>query len=1300
MIHPEEIKSASDASRYYSDVKRAAEYYAGEAIPNRWSGRAAEQLGLTGSISQRDLEAILEGKHVALMQRRPLDKYGKPTPLGRLKKDGGIEHRKGWDFTISAPKSVSLAALAFGRDDVRDAHRIAVDTALRYLEERAKTRANVTTGNLAIAQYEHVTSRSGDPQLHTHALVANFTVHNGQVRSLDSKSLYNYYSTADRIYHQTLSRELQKAGYEVNHNKLGRVELSDYSREVIREFSKRKEAIDKELVDRGLDREHSSARLRGQIALRTRAKSKNHIETREANIDRWRTQAEAVMMKEPAQRASTHTLSDEIREIEAAGNVVKLALAHLSEREMVFSEKQLHQSIASFNRGRASWDVIDQVIKDLQHWGELIRKGENFATQASVDAETKLEARVAAGRSRHQIVMTDAEFVHALAKFEKRKRFSLNMEQRAAAYLILVGNDRFQGVQGLAGTGKTTMLEFVNEAAVSKGWTVNGMSNGAEQASKLEAESGIRSTTTARHLFMVKQVRAPTDVAAHEAYDAQLAQDALNTWKAEQDRFLPVKLDWKRLSERGEVVHDSLGNRYARLGNGSVYAEKLFGEPKHSKIADGYHVGQDGRTYRLQYLKSNALDRDGVREMGRDGYLASKALASWERERSRLFKSRLNFEKMAEKRGVFFDSNGRRYVRDSKGSIYSEAFFNQRRRDGKYAEGRGGKIFVEEQQKRPLLANKSTYKKATATQSLYAKYRMRLQERESSAVEARRLDDLLQQSLAKKRERGPREMPDDRLFATKNSVVSGAHAMFGRHEIKQLLEEIRKSELARLDRVANTARADGNKVLWVHDEASMSGVKEFSDMTTAAERAGAKVVSLGDQLQHQAVEAGGKTFERLQKHMSMAKLDRDSIRRQKEGSVAEKAVQATLDGKTQKALDAMDKVEIRTAQDMLAKEKPEAEREQRREAARQDNRAVMRQIGRDYAALAPESRKNTIVITGTNADRKAINAEIREAMRDRGQLGEVDRQVVTLKKIGMTEQQKGHALQYQQDDPSREPLIVQARETSKNDRVKAGQQFEVIAVNEHANTLTLRSTTDAQHVVTVDPTKVSLEAYERETRGIADADVIRFTENHDLRVINGGSMKVVNGQFAQVEKVESDRVTLLVHDLANERAQPDRVTVGTSQPLKIDHAATYTSFKAQGQGKDQAWIHHNTETNNHSQREWYVNVTRAKVDGRIYTQDVDKALGQIGIPREKASATEFAKEQLQEERAAIHRIQTKPDPFSEPFDKHKASNDQAADLSAREQRDQHLVGTTDVASKTPSNKKRLDRDERGLSVGR
>jgi hypothetical protein len=158
--------------------------------------------------------------------------------------------------------------------------------------------------------------------------------------------------------------------------------------------------------------------------------------------------------------------------------------------------------------------------------------------------------------------------------------------------------------------------------------------------------------------------------------------------------------------------------------------------------------------------------------------------------------------------------------------------------------------------------------------------------------------------------------------------------------------------------------------------------------------------------------------------------------------------------------------------------------------------------------------------------------------------------------------------------------------------------------------------------------------------------------------------------------------------------------VGTSQPLKIDHAATYTSFKAQGQGKDQAWIHHNTETNNHSQREWYVNVTRAKVDGRIYTQDVDKALGQIGIPREKASATEFAKEQLQEERAAIHRIQTKPDPFSEPFDKHKASNDQAADLSAREQRDQHLVGTTDVASKTPSNKKRLDRDERGLSVGR
>jgi ATP-dependent exoDNAse (exonuclease V) alpha subunit len=97
--------------------------------------------------------------------------------------------------------------------------------------------------------------------------------------------------------------------------------------------------------------------------------------------------------------------------------------------------------------------------------------------------------------------MTKEEFDQALTNFEKEKGFSLSLEQKAAAAMVLTGDDQFSGVQGLAGTGKTTLLEFVRVAAESAGWKIEGFATGAAQAEKLQEESGIQSTTTARFLL-------------------------------------------------------------------------------------------------------------------------------------------------------------------------------------------------------------------------------------------------------------------------------------------------------------------------------------------------------------------------------------------------------------------------------------------------------------------------------------------------------------------------------------------------------------------------------------------------------------------------------------------------------------------------------------------------------------------------------------------------------------------------------------------------------------------------------
>ena len=113
-------------------------YYAKDDPEHRqasaWAGRGAAELGLQGPVDPDVFRAVLEG-HVP-------DGSGKR--LGRIGKDGDIQHRPGRDLTFSAPKSVSLAALVGGDARVVDAHDRAVARTLAWFEKNvAETRRSI-----------------------------------------------------------------------------------------------------------------------------------------------------------------------------------------------------------------------------------------------------------------------------------------------------------------------------------------------------------------------------------------------------------------------------------------------------------------------------------------------------------------------------------------------------------------------------------------------------------------------------------------------------------------------------------------------------------------------------------------------------------------------------------------------------------------------------------------------------------------------------------------------------------------------------------------------------------------------------------------------------------------------------------------------------------------------------------------------------------------------------------------------------------------------------------------------------
>jgi conjugative relaxase-like TrwC/TraI family protein len=244
-------KIGTGSWRYYSDgvACGASEYYAGTGeAPGRWHGRGLEQLGLTAGarVSERELEALFaRGLHPSAGTR-----------LGRAWRSDGVT---GFDLTFSAPKSLSALWALGDRATAAEAvaaHRAAVRAGLAYLDRHSALSRRGTNGveqvdsaGLVAAVFDHRSSRAGDPQLHTHALVLNkVRCSDGRWRTLDATELFHHKKSGGMIYQAALRNEMhQRLGVsfrEVNEN--GQADIAGVNDELLTLWSKRTASIDAE----------------------------------------------------------------------------------------------------------------------------------------------------------------------------------------------------------------------------------------------------------------------------------------------------------------------------------------------------------------------------------------------------------------------------------------------------------------------------------------------------------------------------------------------------------------------------------------------------------------------------------------------------------------------------------------------------------------------------------------------------------------------------------------------------------------------------------------------------------------------------------------------------------------------------------------------------------------------------------------------------------------------------------------------------------------------------------------------
>src|SRR5438552_1101101 len=254
--------SASQAKTYcQQEFTNAKENYYSESgeVEGRWSGQLAEEWELEGEVQSEEYERLVAGQdpHTgeqlirSVTPREVVNDFGEEMTTS--------EHRAGWDATISAPKSVSLAALVGNDERIRVAHRESVNEALKSFEEYLQARGGgnkpaITTGKMVAAQFEHTASRPdrktgyAAPQLHTHAVVFNVTqTQEGKARSVQPLELYRSQRYATAVYRTHLAEKLQGLGYEIEVDpRTGAPEIKGFSKEYLQESSPRREEVVRE----------------------------------------------------------------------------------------------------------------------------------------------------------------------------------------------------------------------------------------------------------------------------------------------------------------------------------------------------------------------------------------------------------------------------------------------------------------------------------------------------------------------------------------------------------------------------------------------------------------------------------------------------------------------------------------------------------------------------------------------------------------------------------------------------------------------------------------------------------------------------------------------------------------------------------------------------------------------------------------------------------------------------------------------------------------------------------------------
>src|SRR6266545_2850339 len=352
--------SLRNAQEYFEEHLAVGDYYEeGQRVSGEWWGTGAERLGLSGKVHANDFLGLCVNQHPAteetLTQR---------TNNRRVEGEGTVANRRVfYDFTISPPKSVSLAAFLGPDERIFAAHERAVRSALREFEAFAATRVRLRgeqsdrlTGNFVAALFTHETSRALDPHLHTHCIVFNatFDAPENRWKALQNHELLRARKFAENAYYHELTRELRGFGYRIRNRARGDFEVEGVSEQLCERFSKRHTQIDEALAKLLAEKPELTGAnfqtLRAQLATAERSRKQKDL-SRDELRQLWQARLSKAELAELRQIANPGAKVVTPEKRVSISEAVQWAEEHLFDRNSVVLECQIWQEALGRARG-------------------------------------------------------------------------------------------------------------------------------------------------------------------------------------------------------------------------------------------------------------------------------------------------------------------------------------------------------------------------------------------------------------------------------------------------------------------------------------------------------------------------------------------------------------------------------------------------------------------------------------------------------------------------------------------------------------------------------------------------------------------------------------------------------------------------------------------------------------------------------------------------------------------------------------------------------------------------------------